>query len=112
MDSKKFIQNFMFIFTYEVLNKDTRYVLMALMECQNLFKEETTVKIYPSFMKIKFDMPSEKLEYILDYLNKAGWITLNSIETYYEVTINYEKIEKVRTAVINYNKKKYVKEGN
>lgn len=106
MDSKKFVTLILFILTYEVLNKDTRYVLMALMECQNLFKQETTFKIYPSFLKVKFDISTEKLSHILDYLNKAGWITLNCIENYYEVTVNYEKIENVRTAVINYNRSK------
>ncbi len=112
MDGKKFIQDLMFIFTYDVLNKDTRYTLMSLMQCQNMFKAETTVNIFPWFMKQKFDIPTEKLDYILEYLHNAGWITANHFEKYYEVTINYDKIEKVRTAIINYKKKKYVKEGN
>lgn len=105
MDNKKFVTLILFILTYDVLKYDTRYVLMCLMEYQYMFKLEETFNVSPYCFYEKFDINRKKLAHILEYLNKAGWITCTEEEKYYTVTINYEKIENVRTCAINYYKK-------
>lgn len=93
MDKKTFFKLFMWVFTNKNLLKDTRYVLMAIMEYQNMFKLEETFTLYSATMFTYFGLRSETLDYVINYLKNRGWLESKKEENNYLITINYNKIE-------------------
>ena len=102
MDSKEFTKLFYFIFGYEKLKKDTRYVLLALMQVQNIFfKTNEDFKVQPSYFKYKYNIHPKRLDYNLEYLSECEWITCKKFEDFYSVNVNYEKIARFRERVVS-----------
>lgn len=93
MDKKTFFKLFMWVFTNKNLLKDTRYVLMAIMEYQNMFKLEETFTLYGATMFTYFGLRNETLDYVINYLTNRGWMESKKEENNYLITINYNKIE-------------------
>lgn len=108
MDKKQFLRTYTFVHTYEKLRMGTRWVLMSLMEYQNIFGLEDTFTVYPATLKQIFDIDQEKFENIADYLKNYNWITFVNNENNYTISINYDRIDERRNNIISYRSKKKI----
>lgn len=100
IDYKNFTKLFYFIFCHNKLQKNTRYVLMGLMEYQNIFKLEENFELHPLSFERMFDVEPSQLEYVLSYLKYRRWVESEKTENGYLITINYKNLEEYRNKIL------------